>query len=639
MARRRARPARRTTGDHAHAQFRGGRDHQDLHGADDDGRACEGNEAFTVNLSAATGGATISATAGSATGTITDDDAVPVFSIANASAAEGGQITFTVTRTGDAQAAQTVGLCTAVGTAGAADYTVTAGTLSFAAARPPRPSRCRRRRTRCTRATRASRSTQRRHRGATISATAGSATGTITDDDAVPVFSIANASATEGGQITFTVTRTGDAQAAQTSGLWHGGGHGRRGGLHGDHGHARFRGGRDHQDLHGADDDGRAVRGQRELHGQSQRRHRGATISATAGSATGTITDDDAVPVFSIANASATEGGQITFTVTRTGDAQAAQTIGLWHGGGHGRRGGPRRPRARSVRGGRDHQDLHGADDDGRAIVRGQRGFTVNLSAATGGATINATAGSATGTITDDDAVPVFSIANASATEGGQITFTVTRTGDAQAAQTVVWHGGGHGRRGGPHGDHGHAQFRGGQDHQDLHGADDDERTVREQQELHGQSQRHHQGRHDQRHRRFGDGHHHRRRRGAGVQHRQRQRDRRRPDHLHGDAHRATPRRRRRVAVGTAGAADYTATTGTLSFAAGETTKTFTVQTTTDALAGNAGFTVNLSAATGGATISATAGSATGTITDDDAVPVFSIANASATEGGQITSR
>ncbi|MBK8660266.1 MAG: hypothetical protein IPN22_15720 [Bacteroidetes bacterium] len=56
-----------------------------------------------------------------------------MFSIANASATEGGQITFTVTRTGDAQAAQTVDFGTAVGTAGAADYTATTGTLSFAA--------------------------------------------------------------------------------------------------------------------------------------------------------------------------------------------------------------------------------------------------------------------------------------------------------------------------------------------------------------------------------------------------------------------------------------------------------------------------------------------------------------------------
>ncbi|MBK8660264.1 MAG: hypothetical protein IPN22_15705 [Bacteroidetes bacterium] len=99
--------------------------------------------------------------------------------------------------------------------------------------------------------------------------------------------------------------------------------------MHGDHGHAQFRGGRTTKTFTVQTTTDALYEGQRELHGQSQRRHRGATINATAGSATGTITDDDAVPVFSIANASATEGGQITFTVTRTGDAQAAQTVVL----------------------------------------------------------------------------------------------------------------------------------------------------------------------------------------------------------------------------------------------------------------------------------------------------------------------
>ena len=72
----------------------------------------EGTETLTVALSEPTGGAVISATAGSATGTIVDDDAAPVFSIASASAAEGSAITFTVTRTGDAQASQSVSYAT-----------------------------------------------------------------------------------------------------------------------------------------------------------------------------------------------------------------------------------------------------------------------------------------------------------------------------------------------------------------------------------------------------------------------------------------------------------------------------------------------------------------------------------------------
>ncbi|MBK8660269.1 MAG: hypothetical protein IPN22_15765 [Bacteroidetes bacterium] len=117
----------------------------------------------------------------------------------------------------------------------------------------------------------------------------------------------------------------------------------------------------------------------------------------------------------------------------------------------------------------------------------------------------------------------MFSIANASATEGGQITFTVTRTGDAQAAQTVVlarrWAR--PARR--TTATTGTLSFAAGETTKTftvqtttdaLYEGNEASRSISAPPP----------GRHDQRHRRFGDGHHHRRRRGAGVPHRQRQR-------------------------------------------------------------------------------------------------------------------
>ena len=90
------------------------------------------------------------------------------------------------------------------------------------------------------------------------------------------------------------------------------------------------------------------------------------------------------------------------------------------------------------------------------------------------------------------------------------------------------------------------------------------------------------------------------------------------------------------TADGTATAADtdYTAASGTLTFAAGETRKTLTVQVTGDtAEEDDETFTVALSNASGsGALISTTAGTATVTITDDDQ-PLLSIADASVNEG------
>ena len=141
---------------------------------------------------------------------------------------------------------------------------------------------------------------------------------------------------------------------------------------------------------------------------------------------------------------------------------------------------------------------------------------TVILTLATGTDYTIGTTTAVTGTITNDDAAPVFAISSASATEGGVITFTITRTGDAQTTQSV---------------------------------------TVATS---------------------------------IGV-------------------------------FDNVITSDFTAKTQTLSFAQGETTKTFTIQTTQDTLfEPNETFTVTLSAPTNGATISTANRSVTGTIINDD---------------------
>jgi len=91
---------------------------------------------------------------------------------------------------------------------------------------------------------------------------------------------------------------------------------------------------------------------------------------------------------------------------------------------------------------------------------------------------------------------------------------------------------------------------------------------------------------------------------------------------------------------GTASAGqDYTATSGTITFAAGETSKTVNVAVSGDATAeADETFTLTLSNASGATIATATA---TGTITDDDtppAPPTVSIGNASKSEGNSGTS-
>src|SRR5439155_962026 len=90
----------------------------------------------------------------------------------------------------------------------------------------------------------------------------------------------------------------------------------------------------------------------------------------------------------------------------------------------------------------------------------------------------------------------------------------------------------------------------------------------------------------------------------------------------------------------TLGDSDYTAVTSqTVIFAAGVTSQTMTVNTTSDTqVEGNETFTATLGGLNNGGrsvTISGTNGAATGTITNDDSA-VFSIANASALEGSGV---
>ncbi|TAF08477.1 MAG: DUF4114 domain-containing protein, partial [Nostocales cyanobacterium] len=96
------------------------------------------------------------------------------------------------------------------------------------------------------------------------------------------------------------------------------------------------------------------------------------------------------------------------------------------------------------------------------------------------------------------------------------------------------------------------------------------------------------------------------------------------------------------IAAGdTASASDFTANSQTLTFAAGETTKTFTVQTIEDTLfESNETFTVSLTNATGGAVINENQDVVQGTINNDDVEEqpesVFAIASAAATEGNNL---
>jgi uncharacterized delta-60 repeat protein len=181
----------------------------------------ESDEAFSVNLSGATNGATISH--GSATGTISNDDAAGSISINDVTISEGDGgakvATFTVTRSGGT-AAFDVDFATSDGSATTADndYAATSGTLHFGAGTNTQEiSVTINGDTKVESDEAFSVNLSDPTNGATISDSSG--TGTITNDDAAPAGSVTIDDVTigegdSGSKLaTFTVTRSGGTAA------------------------------------------------------------------------------------------------------------------------------------------------------------------------------------------------------------------------------------------------------------------------------------------------------------------------------------------------------------------------------------------------------------------------------------------
>ncbi len=161
----------------------------------------EGSEVFNIQITSASGGnfedLQVSQTAGNVSTSIIDNDTAPpidtVFSVADASIDEGGLMTFTVTRSGDAQTSQTVDFATSIGagnTAGTGDFTAHSGTLTFAQGETSKTFTVQTTQDALDEADETfTVSLSNATGGATISASAGEATGTILDDDEPPSIS------------------------------------------------------------------------------------------------------------------------------------------------------------------------------------------------------------------------------------------------------------------------------------------------------------------------------------------------------------------------------------------------------------------------------------------------------------------
>ena len=266
------------------------------------------------------------------------------------------------------------------------------------------------------------------------------ATGTITNDDTAPpaVVTIADASASEGDAITFTVTldkavsggftvtpsftdgtaTKGRDYTENTAGLSFAGAAGET------------------QTFSVSTTEDSDVEGDETF-------TVGLSVSGTAESvtasstATGTITNDDTAPppppaVVTIADASASEGDAITFAVTLDKAVSGGFTVTPSFTDGSATKGTDytENTAGLSFAGAAGETQSFSVSTTEDSDVEGDETFTVSLAVSGTAESVTATS-TATGTITNDDTAPppppaVVTIADASASEGDAITFTVT---------------------------------------------------------------------------------------------------------------------------------------------------------------------------------------------------------------------
>ena len=417
-------------------------------------------------------GVSIESGKGTATGTIKNDDTMPSFAVADASASEGDAITFTVTRSGAKDNAVSVKwntkAATGAGTASTTDYTpvTTAQTLSFAKGVSSQTF---------TVATTVDVLAEGDETflveltgavGGTIST--AEATGTINDDDAAPsgiTLSVDTNGAEDGtpstvaedaGATVVTVTATVNGETryvdAKTVAVSVADGTAASPADYAAVNNFNITiaaGAASHTGsftVTPVDDD---------LDESNETIDVTGTLSSvTVTAATVTLTDNDDPVSFSIADAEATEGGKVTFTVNRAGaeDNVASVKIATAADSGDGVNAASTSDytaiaTAQTLNFAKgvtiQTVEVQTAQDD---LFEPDETFLVNLSApalADGdpgtGVSIESGKGTATGTIRNDDTQPSFAVADASASEGDAITFTVTRSGAMDNAVSVKW--------------------------------------------------------------------------------------------------------------------------------------------------------------------------------------------------------
>jgi len=413
--------------------------------------AVEGNETFKLQLSSPSAGALVDPANASVTATILDNEAA-VISMDNAavgmSFSEGvGSVTFSLTRSGDTSSAVTVVVQSAGGTAGSNDYNAVNQTISFAAGETAKTVTV----TINEDATVEGNETfnlqlSSPSAGALIDAGKASITATIQDNEAA-VIGLDNAatgvSFSEGvGTVTFGVTRSGDTSSAVTVVVQSAGGTAGSNDYNAVNQTISFAAGETTKTVTVTINEDATVEGNETFNLQLSSPSAGALIDAGKASITATIQDNEAA-VISMDNAatgvSFSEGvGTVTFGVTRSGDTSSAVTVVVQSAGGSaGSNDYNAVNQTISFAAGETSKTITITINDD-ALLEGNESFNLQLSSPSAGAVIASGSAAITATIQDNDQ-PVWSVASTGniGEDAGALSYTVTRTGAINTAETI----------------------------------------------------------------------------------------------------------------------------------------------------------------------------------------------------------
>ena len=406
----------------------------------------EAQEEFTVTLSNREN-ATLATDGTTATGTITDDDTEPELSVAGVTVTEGTKAEFVVSLNAASGQQVTVSYATADGTAKAGeDYSAeTNGTLTFVVGATKRTIGITTAEDSRNEAQEEFTVTLSNRENATLATDGTTATGTITDDDTEPELSVAGVTVTEGAKAEFVVSlnaasgqqvtvsyatadgtaKAGEDYSAETNGT------------------LTFVVGATKRTIGITTAEDSRNEAQEEFTVTLSNREN-ATLATDGTTATGTITDDDTEPELSVAGVTVTEGTKAEFVVSL--NAASGQQVTVSYATADG-----------TAKAGEDYS----AETNGTlTFVAGDEvetftvttlpdevdepdteTFTVKLSAP-----VNATlsgGGSeleATGTIRDDDTPSVLTLADVKVKEATHAVFEV-RLGAKSERQVTVEYG------------------------------------------------------------------------------------------------------------------------------------------------------------------------------------------------------